>query len=123
MSTNLSETNSAADYAKWGVVAALLIASIWGFYHFSELATFIRVLGVMVGFGLAAFVAVSTSAGAAAWVFVKDSRNEVRKVVWPTRQETLQTTLAVVVMVIVTGLMLWLLDMFLLWAVKALTGQ
>ena len=51
------------------------------------------------------------------------SRNEVRKVVWPTRQETVQTTLMVVVAVIILGIFLWLIDMLLLNAVQILTGQ
>lgn len=124
MSNNVSDAGgSPLDYAKWVGVVALLVAGIYGFYHFTEQPMVVRVVLVLVAFGLAGWVAVMTAAGAKAWAFLLESRTEVRKVVWPTRQETWQTTLAVVVMVFVTGLLLWLLDLFLLWAVKLLTGQ
>lgn len=54
--------------------------------------------------------------------FAREARVELRKVIWPTRQETLQTTLVVLVMVVVVAIFLWLLDMLLLWAVNGLTG-
>ncbi|MCP5141453.1 MAG: preprotein translocase subunit SecE [Chromatiales bacterium] len=124
MSNNVSEAGgSPLDYAKWAGVAALLIGGIFGFYHFAAQPMVVRVVLVLVAFGLAGWLAVTTTVGGQAWAFMQDSRTEVRKVVWPTRQETLQTTLAVVVMVLITGILLWLLDMFLLWAVKLLTGQ
>lgn len=124
MSNNVSEAGgSPLDYAKWAGVAALLIGGIYGFYHFAEQPMVVRVVLVLAAFGVAAWLAATTALGGQAWAFMKESRTEVRKVVWPTRQETLQTTLAVVVMVFVTGILLWLLDMFLLWAVKMLTGQ
>ena len=55
--------------------------------------------------------------------FISGANTEVRRVVWPTRAETLQTTLAVLVVVLLVGIFLWLLDMLLLWAVQLLTGQ
>jgi preprotein translocase subunit SecE len=63
-----------------------------------------------------------SQSGKAAWAFVRDARTEVRKVVWPTRKETAQTTLFVIVAVIFMGVCLWLLDMFLGWAVRLLTS-
>jgi len=57
------------------------------------------------------------------WGFVLESKQEVRKVVWPTREETFRTTLLVFGMVFIVGLILWLLDMFLFWGVRLLTGQ
>ena len=54
---------------------------------------------------------------------MQSSRGELRKVVWPTRQETLQTTLTVFVFVLILGIFFWLLDMGLLWITRALTGQ
>jgi preprotein translocase subunit SecE len=64
-----------------------------------------------------------TAPGRELWQFVTDSRMEVRKVVWPSRQETLQTTLVVAVMVVVLGLVLWLFDMILVGVLRFLTGQ
>lgn len=90
---------------------------------FEDYALWMRVLG-MVGFAAASLgVASQSIPGRAALTFAKEARTEVRKVVWPTRKETLQTTGIVLIMVIIVGIMLWLLDMFLLWGVKLLTGQ
>jgi len=69
------------------------------------------------------FIALQTNKGRFAWGFVGGARTEVRKVIWPTRAETMQTTLMVVIMVILVGILLWIMDSFLLWAVKLLTGQ
>ncbi len=76
----------------------------------------------MVG-GAAAAIAFQTERGRLLWQFVADSRMEVRKVVWPSRQETLQTTLVVVVMVLIVGIVLWLFDMILMSILRFLTGQ
>jgi preprotein translocase subunit SecE len=83
----------------------------------------LRVLGLLAAVGMALAVGLQTMRGRVLAGFVGDARNEVRKVVWPTRAETVQTSLAVFAVVIVAGIMLWLLDMFLLWAVRMLTGQ
>ena len=68
-------------------------------------------------------VTMTSIQGQRLWAFIQGSRVEIRKVVWPTRAETLQTTLAVLLMVLLVGIFLWLLDMFLLWAIQILTGQ
>jgi preprotein translocase subunit SecE len=65
----------------------------------------------------------TTGLGRTVWSFVLESKQEVRKVVWPTRDETMRTTLLVFAMVFIVGLILWLLDMFLFWGVRVLTGQ
>jgi preprotein translocase subunit SecE len=65
----------------------------------------------------------TTEIGLAVWSFVLESKLEVRKVVWPTREETMRTTLLVFAMVFIVGLILWLLDMFLFWGVRLITGQ
>jgi preprotein translocase subunit SecE len=68
-------------------------------------------------------LASQTAIGRSIWGFLANTRTEVRKVVWPTRAETTQTVLAVLFVVVLMGVLLWLLDMFLLWAVRLLTGQ
>jgi len=65
----------------------------------------------------------TTEIGKNVWLFVLESKQEVRKVVWPTREETVRTTLLVFAMVTIVGLILWFLDMFLFWGVRFLTGQ
>ena len=73
--------------------------------------------------GAAAFVALQTAAGRTVWQFATDSRTEVRKVVWPTRQETLQTLLIITIAVLLTALFLWAIDSLLFMIVRYLTGQ
>jgi preprotein translocase subunit SecE len=118
-----TEVNNVADVAKLLVAVAILAASVVGFYFYSDQPTFVRVGGVLLAVVLASLVAVQSTIGRATWDFIVSSRAEVRKVVWPTRTETTQTTLYVIVMVIIVGIFLWLLDMFLLWGAKLLTGQ
>lgn len=111
------------DTLKLAVAIALLIAGIAQFYYFEAESLLYRVLGV-VGLSIAAIgVVYTTVLGQGIWGFARDARTEVRKVVWPTRQETVQTTLLVIGMVIIVGIMLWLIDMFLRWGVLVLTGQ
>jgi preprotein translocase subunit SecE len=64
----------------------------------------------------------TTAVGQSSWGFAQEARQEVRKVVWPSRSETMQTTLMVFAMVIIVGLILWFLDMFLFWAITSMTG-
>ena len=118
-----SEESSKLDILKFIVAIALLIAGVLQFYYFKEESQLYRVLGVLAFVALALGVVYTTRMGHGLWLFARDARTEVRKVIWPTRQETMQTTLMVIVMVILVGLMLWLIDMVLRWAVLALTGQ
>jgi len=118
-----TEQTGKLDTLKLIVAIVLLIAGIAQFYYFEAESLLYRVLGV-VGFSIAAIGVVYTTAlGQSIWGFARDARTEVRKVVWPTRQETVQTTLLVIGMVIIVGIMLWLIDMFLRWGVLVLTGQ
>lgn len=111
------------DTVKLVVAAALLAGAVGAFYYFSDQSTLLRVLGLLAVTGISLFIAAQTAVGGQALAFIGDTRTEVRKVVWPTRQETIQTSLIVFLMVVVVGIMLWLLDMFLLWAVRLVTGQ
>lgn len=104
----------------WTVVTVLLVAAIWGNLHFSEeIPTLYRALAV-TGVGLVAgFVALQTAKGKAFNQFRKDATVEMRKVVWPTRQETLQTTLIVVVFVLIIAFILFFFD----WVLNGLVSQ
>jgi len=105
------------------LAVAVLAAAVGGFYYYEDQSLLIRVIGLLVAAGLSLTIALQAEAGRNAWVFVRESRVEIRKVVWPTRKETIQSTLLVLVMVTLVGIFLWLLDMFLGWAVQFLTGQ
>ncbi len=120
MVTKTEQTTSAIDTFKLMTAVLVLIAGVVGYYYFEEESQLLRVLG-MLAVALAAFgIAATTDMGRRSLGFVKDARVEVRKVVWPTRQETLQTTIAVLFMVILVAIMLWLFDMFLGWGVAKL---
>ena len=100
------------------IAVALIAAGIWGYYHYADQVFLYRVLGLIAIFIVAAIIALRTEMGMGVWAFGRSAALEVRKSVWPTRRETTQTTLMVMLMVIVIGLILWLFDMFLLWAVQ-----
>ena len=110
------------DTLKLLVSVVLLISGIALFYFLSEYSTLLRVLGLLVVSGIAVAVALQSAPGRRIWEFATASRTEVRKVVWPSRQETIQTTLIVFAMVLVVGIVLWLFDMLLLTIVRAVTG-
>ena len=112
-----------ADKIKLLIALLLLAAGVVGFYYFAEQALLYRVLALLAVFGVAAFVAYNTQVGADTWNYGRSAITEVRKAVWPSRQETVQTTMVVLAMVVVMGLILWVFDSFLLWAVKLITGQ
>jgi preprotein translocase subunit SecE len=111
------------DTFKLAIAIALLIGGVAQFYYFEGESLLYRVLGLLAFVAVAGGVVLTTRLGQNLWAFARDARTEVRKVIWPTRQETMQTTLMVIVVVILVGIMLWLMDMFLRWAVLMLTGQ
>ncbi len=118
-----TEVSNKLDTFKLVLAIAVLLAAIGGFYYYADASLLYRVLG-LVGVAIVAIgITLTTSTGQAILSFGRESRAEVRKVVWPTRQETVQTTLMVVVAVILLGIFLWLVDMLLLNAVQMLTGQ
>ena len=120
MVTKTEQTTSAIDTFKLMTAVLVLIAGVVGFYYFEEESQLLRVLG-MLGVAVIAFLIAATSQpGRRGLGFVRDARVEVRKVVWPTRQETLQTTIAVLFMVVLVAIMLWLFDMLLGWGVGKL---
>ncbi len=112
---------SSMDVLKWVAVFAILTALIVANYML-EFSTLERAIGLLVMIPLAGFVAAQTSKGQEFMVFAKEAKLEVRKVVWPTRQETNQTTVIIGVVTVIMALVLWLLDSLLLKIVSFLTG-
>jgi len=123
MNTKVEAEGSRLDTVKLGVVLLLLVGGVAAFYYFAEQSLVLRVGGLLVVLGVSAAIAYSTDLGRRFWGLTQDSRNEVRKVVWPSRQETIQTTLLVMAMVVVVALILWALDALLGWGVQQLIGQ
>ena len=117
-----AEGESKLDGLKWAVVAVVVAGGVGGNIYFSEESLLYRVIALLVLALLAGFVAAQTARGAAFVELVKGARNEIRKVVWPTRQEGTQTTLIVVAFVIVAALILWGLDSLLGWLASMVIG-
>ncbi len=111
------------DTVKLIAAAGVALSGMVAFYYFAEQSLLLRVVGLLVVVAIAIAIAMTSDQGRNTWQFIREARAELRRVDWPSRAETVQTTLAVFAMVIVLGLALWLLDMFLFWAVRLLTGQ
>ncbi|MDP3589043.1 MAG: preprotein translocase subunit SecE [Methylobacter sp.] len=123
MNTQLEASTSIFDVVKQVFSVVFVVAGVAAFYYFSEAPLLYRVLGLVAVALIVTGMMLTTGVGRNVWGFILESKQEVRKVVWPTRDETLRTTLLVFAMVIIVGFVLWLLDMFLFWGVRFLTGQ
>ncbi|MBT6276254.1 MAG: preprotein translocase subunit SecE [Chromatiales bacterium] len=120
MSANVEVSGGVPDAIKWAVAIVLLAGSTAAFYYYADQSLLYRTIGLLVVAGVAIFVAGQTGKGREVYGFLRDARTEVRKVVWPTQTETLQTTGIVVACVFVIAIFLWILDSILGWAVKQL---
>ncbi|MDH5712025.1 MAG: preprotein translocase subunit SecE [Gammaproteobacteria bacterium] len=117
------EVTNKLDTVKLLLAIGLLLAGVAGFYYYEAEGLIYRVLGLLAFVVVALAVVYTTQLGQSIVGFGRESRAEVRKVVWPTRQETIQTTMMVIVTVIILGIFLWLIDMVLVSAVQYLTGR
>ena len=115
--------SSGLDSAKLAASIVLVIGGLVAYYWFETQAWYLRGAYVVGGVVLGLFLAWQTAVGRSTLSFILSSRNEVRKMVWPTREETLQTTLAVIVVVLITAVLMWMLDLGLFWALRGITGQ
>ena len=115
--------SSNMDTVKLVIALLVAVAAMVAFYIYPEQSMLFRVGGLLLGGGIAIAIALQTVKGRNIWGFFHGAQIEVRKVVWPTRQETVQTTLIVVLVVILISIILWLLDMFLGWTIGTLMGQ
>ncbi|QJR16358.1 preprotein translocase subunit SecE [Usitatibacter palustris] len=112
-----------AERIKWAVAALIAAGGLWGFYAIGDKPLVVR-LGVLLGaFAVAAAVMWFTQAGRDFVVFARESWEEAKRVVWPSRKETLQTTGVVFVFVFVMAVFMWAVDSGLLWVTQKLLGQ
>lgn len=123
MNGKVEEKQSTLDALKWLVVVVLIAAGVVANFYYAGQPIALRLAGWLVLACITLFIAGQTARGQSFWNFAKESRVELRKVVWPTRQETIQTTFVVILMVVVTALFLWGVDSVLLWLVSLLTSQ
>jgi preprotein translocase subunit SecE len=123
MTTRAEAAASWIDTVKLVLAVVLLVAGIAAFYYLSDKSYLLRVLAVLGSLVASGGLLFTTIMGRQFALFLKDARVEVRKVVWPSRQETMQSTMVVVALVLVVGIVLWTLDAALFWGVSHLTGQ
>jgi preprotein translocase subunit SecE len=108
---------SVFDIGKLVLAAVVLAATIYGYYHFDDASSAVRLIGVMAGIAVALAIAAFTAPGRDAREFLKESQFELRKVVWPTREETVRTTIVILIVVVIISLLLGLIDVILKWAI------
>lgn len=124
MSTNTQATtgSSAIDWLKWLVVFGLAGGAIFANWYYQDQPLLYRVAALLVVAVLVFLVAIQTEKGRSTWTLIREARGEIRRVVWPTKAETGQTTMIVLVLVFVFAFILWLLDSGLSWLVKSVIG-
>ena len=112
-----------ADKIKLLIAFLLVVAGIAGFYYLRDSAAVLRLVSVLIGLLLATGVAWTSELGKQFFAFGKDSVAEAKRVVWPTRKETLQTTGIVILFTIIMALFLWAVDASLMMVVNKLMGR
>ena len=122
MNTSVENKAGSLDWLKWLVVVALLAGGVFANWYYQDEMLLLRVAGLLATAAVAILLALQTERGKAIWSLLKEARTEVRRVVWPSNQETTQTTLVVIAIVFVFALILWGLDSLLGWIVSAIIG-
>ena len=124
MTTQTEQSQSGLlDVIKLAIAAAVIVGGLYSYYYYEfDLALPVRVLIVLGGTGFGIAIGMTSTQGQRLWQFIQGSRVEIRKVVWPTRQETTQTAIAVFVFTLIMAVFFWLLDSGLLWLTRRLVG-
>jgi preprotein translocase subunit SecE len=123
MDTKVEGQPTFVDTAKLLLAVGIVVAAIVGYYLYPNTSVLLRAIGLLLAIGLAAWIALTSAQGQSLWKFIQAARIELRKVVWPTREETTQTTIAVLVFAVIMGVFFWLLDLLLLYVTSLITGQ
>jgi preprotein translocase subunit SecE len=123
MDTKVENQPTFVDTAKLTLAAVILVGGIAAYYLYPDTSVLLRAVGVVVATIAAGFVVFQSAQGRELWKFIQASRIELRKVVWPTREETIQTSIAVFIFAVIMGVFFWLLDWLLLTITTNLMGQ
>jgi preprotein translocase subunit SecE len=123
MDTKVEDQPTLLDTVKLMLAVGIVVGSVVAYYYFPALPVALRSFGVLVALVVGAWVALQSMQGQSLWKFIQAARVELRKVVWPTREETIQTTVAVLIFSVIMGVFFWLLDLFLLFVTSKITGQ
>ncbi|MFT5277216.1 MAG: preprotein translocase subunit SecE [Glaciecola sp.] len=122
MSDKAENTSNPLDMVKWIIVVALLGGLVWAYSAYEDISVLYRALAAVAIVIISLGIASTTQKGSNFLVFAKDSRTEVRKVIWPDRSEANRMTLIILIATAVVGLMLYLIDMVIVWAIGLITG-
>ena len=122
METRVEEQPTIVDTAKLALSIVIVLAGLVAYYYFGDSSALLRTVGVLLAVALAAVVALTSLQGRTLWKFIQGARVELSKVVWPTREETIQTTIVVLIVAVIGGVIFWTLDFFLLWITTRITG-
>jgi len=123
MNTKVTMEPNPLDTAKLSLSLLILVGGLIAFYYYSDASKLFRVSGVIVSTLLSLAIAFQTDKGRQISAFIRDANIEVRKVIWPTRQETVQTTFVVMIVVVIFAILLWLLDLMLGGLVQSTIGR
>ena len=123
MNSKTETQQESIDIFKFLLALGVLTISLVGFYYYAEAPKIFRVLGILAGITVSLVIVSQTLKGRQAIDFVREAQVEVRKIVWPTRQETSQTTLFVIIVVIIFAILLWVLDLGLSSSIQGLIGR
>lgn len=123
MNEQVRQQEGGVSNAPLWIAVILVAAGVAGYYVLSTQPAWVRWGSVVGGLVAGALVFFLSPGGRAFWQFVQEARNELRKVFWPSKQETWITTALVFGFAVLMGIFFWLLDMLLAWATRLLTGQ
>lgn len=115
-------SNEVRNYnkVKWLIIFIVVAITVFANIHFSAFPVEVRAAGFIIIGALLLLFAKTTTQGKLAWSFIKDSRGEMRKVVWPTRKETVNTTMIIIVVVLISALILWIFDGLFMYLVRTI---
>jgi len=122
MNAETESSSGQIDIFKLGLSVLAIIAGVVGFYFFGEYSLLLRVVALLLLLSVAVALVYTTNLGQSFWRFAQGSNIELKKIIWPTKKETIQTTLIVIVMVLFVGVLLWIFDGLLMWAISYITG-
>ena len=122
MNTKTDAEMGVVDKLMLLVTAGLIVGGLVGYYYFADQSVLIRAAIVIVAFAAAAAMLFQSVPGKNLWHFIQGSRIEIRKVFWPTRDEAVRTTIAVIIFALIMGIFFWVLDMGLAFIAKSVQG-
>lgn|SRR5690606_10664753 len=123
MNTKAAIEQNSWDTAKLALALLVLLGGLVAFYYFADASKLLRVVGMLAAAGVAIAIVLQTAKGRQISGFLRDAQIEVRKVVWPTRQETTQVTVIVIIVVILFAIVLWILDLLLGGLIQSVIGS